>query len=137
MPDAVDILSKRGLKRTNGRIRILEIFLANEGMGLSESDIENRMAGSLDRVTIYRTLSTFQDKHLLHRIADDEGVIRYALCQPNCSHQHVHDHVHFKCSNCKKTECLSNDLTAEISLPSGYIITETNFLVVGLCADCN
>lgn len=134
-----DILVTHNLKKTPGRIKILEVLSAHAGKGLSELELEQQIAPKMDRVTIYRTLNTFVEEHIVHRINDDEGVTRYALCATDCGHAHkvLHDHVHFKCDACKTTECLENLLTdVVINLPLGYQMREKNFLVVGLCSEC-
>jgi Fur family ferric uptake transcriptional regulator len=104
---------------------------------LSHGDIEKEIANSLDRVTVYRTLKTFLDKGLIHKVLDDEGSLKYALCKEACNTvEHHHDHVHFKCTNCGQTICLNLDVPP-LKLPKGYTATETNLLVQGVCEKCN
>ena len=138
MRSALNILSTYSLRNTNTRKDILEVFL-KEGQALSQKDIEDLMDGDCDRVTIYRTLSTFMDKGILHRVLDDSGAMKYALCDPNCGHQevHNHDHVHFKCTNCGLLTCINEASFPKIQLPTGYSTNEVNVLIQGLCPDCS
>src|SRR3546814_11691606 len=68
---------------------------------LSHSDIESEIAEDIDRVTVYRTLKTFYDRGLIHKVLDDGGSLKYTLCTGACSAtEHRHEHVHFKCTEC-------------------------------------
>lgn len=109
------------------------------GVALSEPDLEASLEGLCDRVTIYRNLNTYLDKGVIHRVPDNSGVMKYALCQENCktTEVHSHDHVHFKCSICGDTRCLHEAIIPQIPLPSGYKAAETNMLIQGTCPNCS
>lgn len=125
------------LRHTSCREEVLnEFFSAN--YALAHHDIEDGLKDNFDRVTIYRTLKTFVDKGILHKVLDDEGGLKYALCREACDHdQHHHDHVHFKCQQCGQTTCLEHTLIPAVDLPTGYSRKETNLLIQGLCPLCN
>lgn len=137
MSKAIEILKGYSLRRTASRSDILSLFIA-KGVALSEPEIEKEMHGRCDRVTIYRTLATFLDKGLLHKVLDDAGASKYALCASNCEEEtyHTHNHVHFKCSNCGHTICLEDVKIPSINLPQGYQLEETDMLLQGICSDC-
>ena len=129
------LLKEFSLRSTPSRKAILNIFL-KRNLALTHSDIERAIPTDFDRVTVYRTLKTFLDKGLIHKVLDDEGSLKYALCSEACSIAgHHHDHVHFKCTVCGQTSCLSINIPA-ISLPPGYKPTEQNLLIQGVCANC-
>lgn len=131
------ILKDFELRNTSCREEILDLFLQRE-FALSHADIESNVHEGFDRVTVYRTLKTFLDKGIIHKVLDDEGVTKYALCKERCSHdQHHHEHVHFKCVECGLTNCLDNVEIPAISLPKGYNHIETSLLVQGVCQVCN
>ncbi len=131
------ILKDFDLRTTSSREEILELFL-KRAFALSHADIEATMHEGFDRVTVYRTLKTFLDKGIIHKVLDDEGVTKYALCKERCSHnEHHHEHVHFKCVECGLTNCLENVQIPVINLPTGYNLLETNLLVQGICQGCN
>ena len=124
------------LRSTPTRQEILHLFLKKD-YALSHSDIESEIADDLDRVTVYRTLKTFSDRGLIHKVLDDGGILKYALCSEACSAtRHQHEHVHFKCTNCGQTNCLDVDIPM-VKLPKGYIPKEVSFLVRGTCQNCS
>jgi Fur family ferric uptake transcriptional regulator len=129
------ILKDFKLRATPNREEILHLFLL-KNHALSHSDIEKEIDNSLDRVTVYRTLKTFLDKGLIHKVLDDEGSLKYALCKEACNAEHHHDHVHFKCTKCGQTNCLNVDVPA-VKLPKGYQAKEVNLLIQGICERCN
>ncbi len=124
------------LRATPNREEILHLFLL-KNYALSHSDIEREIDNSLDRVTVYRTLKTFLDKGLIHKVLDDEGSLKYALCKEACNTaEHHHDHVHFKCIKCGQTSCLNVEVPV-VKLPKGYKANEVNLLIQGVCERCN
>lgn len=130
------ILRNFQLRSTNSRSAILELFVQHKH-ALSYSDIEREVAESFDRVTVYRTLKTFLDKGLVHKVLDDGGSLKYALCTDNCSNDaHHHDHVHFKCTRCGQTNCIDDVEVPPVKLPAGYKATEINLLIQGVCKQC-
>ncbi|MEM6343031.1 MAG: transcriptional repressor [Bacteroidota bacterium] len=137
MQRAEQILSENSLRRTQTRSDILSIFLRQE-FALSEPELEKAIQGRCDRVTIYRTLSTFLDKGILHKVLDDNGAMRYALCSESChsDHEHQHDHVHFKCQQCDKTICIDEVAIPKVQLPAGYQLSGVNMLLQGTCPKC-
>ena len=124
------------LRSTPTRQEILQLFLQKD-YALSHSDIEKEVSEDSDRVTVYRTLRTFLDKGLIHKVLDDEGVMKYALCTTACSStNHHHEHVHFKCTECGQTSCLNVEIPS-VRLPKGYKSKELNLLIQGVCEVCN
>jgi Fur family transcriptional regulator, ferric uptake regulator len=123
------------MRSTPSRQEILYLFL-RKNYALSHGDIEKEISSSLDRVTVYRTLKTFLDKGLIHKVLDDEGSLKYALCNEACSTaEHHHDHVHFKCVKCGQTNCLDVEVPG-IKLPKGYHADAINVLMQGTCERC-
>lgn len=130
-----ETLKDYNLRSTSCREDILGTFL-NKEVALSHGDIEDSLGDRFDRVTIYRTLKTFLEKGLIHKVLDDEGV-RYALCKDQCSEKaHHHDHIHFKCTECGQTNCLANVHIPAVQLPDGYHASEVNLLIQGRCPAC-
>jgi Fur family ferric uptake transcriptional regulator len=124
------------LRTTPSRQEILHLFLRKE-YALSHGDIEKEINNALDRVTVYRTLKTFLDKGLIHKVLDDEGSLKYALCNEACTTTgHHHNHVHFKCTMCGQTNCLDVEIPA-VKLPKGYKPKELNILIQGICENCS
>jgi Fur family transcriptional regulator, ferric uptake regulator len=134
---AKNMLLSFGLRHTDTRENIVACFL-DQTMALSQSDLEETLTKPFDRITVYRTIKTFLEKGLIHKILDDQGGLKYALCKDSCSQgQHQHDHVHFKCVTCQQTTCIDNTFVPNIVLPVGYSRQEVNMLVHGVCPNCN
>lgn len=131
------ILKDSSLRFTKPRQDILLLFLEYD-YALSHADIEEKVHSTIDRVTIYRTLNAFLEGGLIHKVLDFNGSMRYALCKDECSSNgHTHEHVHFRCNNCGKTNCLDNVKVPTVSLPDGFKFIEANFLIQGICKACN
>jgi Fur family ferric uptake transcriptional regulator len=130
------ILKAYRLRSTASRSDILRLFV-QRGYALSYSDIEKEISSTYDRVTVYRTLKTFVDKGVVHKVLDNEGVLKYALCNDHCSHtEHHHEHTHFKCLRCGHTECITDANIPAVVLPKGYQAREFNLLIQGICPKC-
>ncbi len=136
MEALLDILKRNHLSVTEGRKKILELFLNSEG-ALAHADIEKITGENFDRVTVYRTLQTFTDKGIIHLIPTTDNSILYALCKDSCEAGHHHDdHVHFVCNNCSKTICLEEVTVPLVKLPKGFTPKHSAMVVHGICSDC-
>lgn len=136
MNDNLTILRRNGLSVTEGRKRILELFLDNEG-ALAHADIERQTDAAFDRVTVYRTLQTFVDKGIIHQIPTTDNSVLYALCRDKCADGHHHDdHVHFICNACNKTICLDDVTVPPVKLPKGFQPDKAAMVVTGVCSEC-
>jgi Fur family ferric uptake transcriptional regulator len=130
-----ELLKGFNLRHTPNRAAILHAFISQE-YALSHADVEKAVPESFDRVTVYRTLKIFLERGLIHKVLDDEGSLKYALCKEACtSISHHHNHVHFKCTKCGQTSCLSVEVPA-VKLPKGYMVNEVNLLLQGICEHC-
>lgn len=110
----------------------------NRNVAVSHGDIESSVDGRYDRVTIYRTLKSFLENGLIHKVLDDNGGTKYALCTHTCADgHHQHEHIHFKCSNCQETICLEGVNIPTVRLPEGFVAAESNFLITGTCSKCS
>jgi len=130
------ILHDKKLKKTDTRTRVLEAFL-NSNNALSNHDLENNF-DYVDRVTLYRTIKTFEEKGIIHQASDGTEVPKYALCAENCSAEKHHDsHAHFTCTQCDSTICLEDVEINEISLPNAYKLDSAKITLSGQCAQCS
>jgi Fur family ferric uptake transcriptional regulator len=137
MESLEQILKHHDLRITQIRLEILRFFQLNKN-AQTHADLEASFAKKFDRVTIYRTLTSFLENGLLHKIPDDSGISKYALCQhEGTEHNHDDHHVHFKCKKCGKIECLHNLVIPKLHLPKKYKMDNANLLIEGICADCN
>lgn len=130
-----DILKSHKLRITDCRLDVIEFFLKDK-KALSQGDLEQQFT-QYDRVTLYRTLNSFLESGILHKIPNSTGVATYGLCHETCSpKQHDHNHIHFKCNNCGQIECLDDKTVPSVSLPLGYQVETVNMIVDGICAQC-
>jgi Fur family ferric uptake transcriptional regulator len=60
------LLKTRNLKATELRMALLEI-MSNLGKAVSYQEIQNSLI-KFDRITLYRTLNTFIERGILHKI---------------------------------------------------------------------
>lgn len=130
------ILKDFQLKHTSCREEVLKLMLKHDH-ALAHADIEKGINPATDRVTVYRTLKTFLGKGLIHKVLDNEGATKYALCQECTTEEHHHEHVHFKCIKCGHTSCLDDIDIPPIELPEGYQSQERNLLISGICKSCD
>ncbi len=128
--NAIKILSDYKMSRTNGRVKILEELLMTD-VALSERELQTRLEGICDRATIYRTLKSLTSKGVIHKIATESTVAKFVIKKT------PDDHIHFKCTDCGRIQCLTGIVPNNVKLPEGYIKKETNFLIIGICKECS
>ena len=130
------ILEKVNLRNTPIRKAVYNLF-AESGFALSHADIENKLGDRWNRVTIYRTLNTFLETNLVHKVVDDNGVSKFLLnaSHVDCDHE-SHEHLHFKCKNCGHLYCLDILENPKLDLPEGFELTDLTVHAEGLCANC-
>ena len=137
MNEAVEnIMLAKGINPTAMRILVLE-YLLTQSSAVSLPNLENEFQHS-DRTTLYRTLKTFEEKGLLHKIEDGTGATKYALCTDACeSGVHYDLHLHFYCTSCGETFCLPKTEVPEVKLPNRFIMEELNLVAKGVCDRCS
>ena len=75
-------LRKKSIKPTAMRLLVLQCLMEqNRALSLNELEV---LFENADKSTIFRTLKTFQENYLVHRINDGSGAIKYALCDDDC-----------------------------------------------------
>ena len=130
------ILDNNNVKPTAMRLLVLQ-FLLNRNTAVSLTNIEEYFDNS-ERTTLYRTLKTFVENNIAHKIDDGTGVTKYALCEENCNCDIGNDlHLHFHCTNCNETVCITDYKIPTINLPNGYTSEDVNLVVKGICMKCN
>jgi Fur family ferric uptake transcriptional regulator len=133
--EAAQLLKKHHLRVTPFRLDVLDVFL-KAGFAMSSADIESQLVQA-DRITLYRTLKSFEDQGIIHKAIDGTITQKYALCDAHCNEHHHHDeHVHFHCLKCENTFCLDHVFVPKISLPEKFKVTQTNMIVNGICDRC-
>ena len=135
MEKAIDLLKDHKLRKTNVRVQVLELFLQSKE-ALSSGVIEKEF-DKIDRITLYRTLKTFEKEGIIHKAIDGSDKAKYALCQSDCTADHHHDnHAHFRCGDCGRTYCLDEIETPYIRVPKGFKVDAAHLVLEGLCEEC-
>ena len=141
MTKAEKILSNHGIRPTQMRSKIYR-YLRRKQSAVSFSDLKKVFAEksennkTANRTTFYRNLKIFEDKGLIHQINDGTGMAKFAISGENTKSKYGTDlHLHFHCTECKKTICLPNKIPEE-SLPSDYKINDVNLVLKGICLKC-
>ena len=130
-----DKLISRNMKPTAMRELVLDALL-EQNVAVSLSDLEKKF-DKADKVTLYRTLKTFEENKLIHSIDDGTGAVKYALCKETCQCHPEELHVHFYCLKCQHTFCLSDIPIPSINLPVNFSVKNINMVVKGVCSNCN
>lgn len=128
-------LAKRNLKPTAMRELVLDALIQQEA-AISLPDLE-KLFDKVDRVTLYRTLKTFEENKLIHSIDDGSGSVKYALCHEACDCRPEDLHVHFYCTQCHHTFCLHHIPVPMVNMPKGFEMQSVNMVVKGICLKCN
>ena len=135
MEKAHKILEQKAVRITPMRQLLLECFLENNGtFGLIELE---KVFPKSDRITMYRTLKTFEEKGIIHSISNGTGEVKYALCDEHCTPiHHIDQHPHFQCEQCKRVTCIDSQVIPKMELPKGYFLKEVNMMIKGICPNC-
>ncbi|WP_462268030.1 Fur family transcriptional regulator [Mucilaginibacter sp.] len=132
-----NILQQNQLKVTATRLSVLEL-IASRNAATSQPYLEKNINKEIDRVTLYRTLRTFEEKGILHKVIDLNGTANYAMCSDNCTAGHHHDeHFHFNCTQCHQLYCMNDFHFPPFQMPAGFKSQSINLLISGTCAQCN
>jgi Fur family ferric uptake transcriptional regulator len=128
------ILKTNKLSKTRGRQEILKVLVESQ-FPLSGKEIADALGHLVDRTTVYRTLNTFEEKQLVHKVMAD-NVWRYVLTATPVNDDKEVEHVHFKCVECCRLICLHEVKMDDFQLPDGFKKLENNILITGICREC-
>jgi len=126
-----DYLTKRGIRPSFHRIKILEYLFMNKTHPTVDDiykDLINEIP-TLSRTTIYNTLSLFVEKGIVSQLIIDEGEARYDLREK--------PHAHFRCIKCGRIFDIDFDCALfKEKFIDGNKIIETQVNIIGICKDC-
>lgn len=134
MKDLKDTLHKFGYKATSPRLLILGAF-SKVCNPMSANDIWNSVKKkSVDRATVYRTLSSFEEAKLIRRVPVGKDAVFYELA--------LYHHHHIICTSCDKISEFEDDSHGEIlkkailKAKDFVTITHHSFDLFGICNKC-
>lgn len=132
--ECIQLLKEAGIKATSNRILVLRALLAGKGP-MSMKEIENEIV-SLDKSSIFRTLTTMREHDLLHVLDGGTDGIRYEVCHERHHGRHTDEHIHFHCEICNRTFCFEEIKVPQIELPGEYEVHSTEHTIKGICPEC-
>ena len=127
-------LTSHQIKPTAMRLLVLRQLMEAE-QTLTLRQIEEVLTPA-DRSTIFRTLNLFVQHHVVHVVDDGSGATRYEICHSHHIDGEDDRHPHFRCTQCGRTICLTQQRMPPITLPEGFVSHHTNYIITGLCAEC-
>jgi Fur family ferric uptake transcriptional regulator len=134
--DAAETLKKAGLAKTTQRMAVLESIIHAE-RPLNAHEILETVSREtkINRVTVYRILSSFCDNKIIREIDLDHGISHYEMA---CIHNPVHPH--FCCRRCGRIICLPPLTLSQawewLSQPYDFSVERIDVQLIGLCAGC-
>ena len=136
MMDLEHIMQEAGLRPSPVKVMVMRVLHCAD-RPLSAAEIETRLE-TVDRSSIGRTLAALAQKDIVHTIDDGTGSMKYEMCRCHGDHHEVHDdiHPHFHCLRCRQTFCFEGIDIPAIPLPEGFTAEDVNYVVKGICPDC-
>lgn len=134
--DFGDLLTNHGLSKTMFRMELLKLFYETKN-SLTVDEVVKSLSSSINKVTIYRALESFEKRGLTHRVPDKNKLSRYSLCREECTAvSHVHNHGHFICESCDQTFCLDDVKSPDITDVKGFYVKKLKVILEGYCQKC-
>ncbi len=129
------LLKEYHFSLTDSRIQLLQV-LSKANCPLSEKEIEEMIHGEINRTTIYRNLNSLSAKGIIQRIISGDS-LKYKLNSSVLHKKDSPEHIHFQCTKCNRVICMEELKVKDYDLPGGFNKIENQFLIVGICKDCN
>jgi Fe2+ or Zn2+ uptake regulation protein len=124
----------RQKRNTKTKELVMDVLL-NSPSALCYDDLEQQLAGQVNRVSIYRILQGFCDDGKVHKVPDVNGKVYYAPCRDCEAGHHSDNHLHFRCVKCERICCIEKPVAIP-GLPRGYRVREVSCLISGYCPNC-
>lgn len=125
---------KRDIRPTVIRLLVLKALIGSQAI-VSLSDLEIEL-DTVDRSTIFRTLTLFQQYHLTHTMDDGSGALKYALCDEERECPPEQQYVRFYCTVCERTFYLRHTPIPPISIPKNFTVESVQYSMHGVCSKC-
>lgn len=128
------VFEKAGIRVTAIRLLIWREIRRSFAGAFSLSDLEDALP-TLDKSTLFRTLTLLSEAHLLHDIDDGSGSHKFCVCHHDDT-LHCTGHVHLTCRVCHRTFCLTDVRIPSVALPEGFVPEDAEYIVKGVCSEC-
>lgn len=132
----IDYLAREGLKLTQQRLAILDVFLEDGGHYTLEEMYRKVSAvdANVGQATVYRTLRLLVDSGFANEVTFGDGLTRYEL-----NHGQTH-HDHLICRECgASVEFLTPELETmleDVARRHGFLQTSHALNIFGVCETC-
>jgi len=129
-----DTLKQAGLQKTAQRLAVLDILTRAE-QPLTAGDVFQRLPGAqkVNRVTVYRILSSYTRKGIIREFESKRGIHYYEKAFPPTP-----PHPHFNCRSCGTMICMTafrSPVSWEQIVNQPDFVIE-NISISGLCGLC-
>lgn len=132
--DIISRLESKGIRPTANRILVMKTLMGEQNPQ-SLSNLERKMV-SMDKSSIFRTLTLFLEHDVVHAFEDGRGVLCYELCEEKGACDHHDGHIHFYCESCQHSFCMEDIHIPSFELPEGFYPHSISFVIKGECPDC-
>ena len=132
--DMISRLESKGIRPTANRILVMKTLMSEQNPQ-SLSNLERKMV-SMDKSSIFRTLTLFLEHDVVHAFEDGRGVLCYELCEEKGACDHHDGHIHFYCESCQRSFCMEDIHIPSFELPEGFYPHSISFVIKGECPDC-
>ncbi len=132
--DIISRLESKGIRPTANRILVMKTLMGEQNPQ-SLSNLERKMV-SMDKSSIFRTLTLFLEHDVVHAFEDGRGVLCYELCEETGACDHHDGHIHFYCESCQRSFCMEDIHIPSFELPEGFYPHSISFVIKGECPDC-
>lgn len=128
-------LAKCDIKPTANRILVYK-ELSSCKHPASLADLELNLS-PMDKASIFRVLTLFARRDVVHAFEDGSGSMKYELCRGEHHHSIDDMHAHFYCDKCGETFCLTTSAIPLIDVPDGFEVSSINYTIKGTCPKCS
>lgn len=132
--EMISRLESKGIRPTANRILVMKTLMGEQNPQ-SLSNLERKMV-SMDKSSIFRTLTLFLEHDVVHAFEDGRGVLCYELCEEKGACDHHDGHIHFYCESCQRSFCMEDIHIPSFELPEGFYPHSISFVIKGECPDC-
>lgn len=132
--DMISRLESKGIRPTANRILVMKTLMGEQNPQ-SLSNLERKMV-TMDKSSIFRTLTLFLEHDVVHAFEDGRGVLCYELCEEKGACDHHDGHIHFYCESCQRSFCMEDIHIPSFELPEGFYPHSISFVIKGECPDC-
>jgi len=130
--DIEELLHSKGLKKTKVRVALLQHFMHMEH-AQSYNDLQEALVNEIDKSTLYRNLTNFEQVGIIHHINDHSGTAKYAYGE---SPVRGNEHAHFVCECCETVYCMDGLGPLQFEVPRGFKANKVQTVVKGICSKC-